>query len=42
MDLSRSFEQKNSHLSSSSSTINTDDDENQIKQFKWKLRINKK
>jgi hypothetical protein len=46
MDLSKSFDQKNSHLSSSSSTtINTDEDENnhdnKIKQFKWKLRINK-
>lgn len=45
MDLSKSFDQK---YSSSSSTINTDDDENnnnnnetKIKQFKWKLRINK-
>ena len=46
MDLSRSFDQKN-YQSSSSSTINTDDDNdnnqevNKIKQFKWKLRINK-
>lgn len=50
MDLSKSFDQKNSQLSSSSSTINTDDDDEnnqenkidkKIKQFKWKLRINK-
>lgn len=45
MDLSKSFDQKHS---SSSSTINTDDEnddntnnEKKIKQFKWKLRINK-
>lgn len=47
MDLSQSFDRNNASLSSSSSsTINTDDDDNdpmgsKIKQFKWKLRINK-
>jgi hypothetical protein len=42
MDLSKSFEQKNDH--SSSSTTDTDEDEkidNRIKQFKWKLKISK-
>jgi len=47
MDVPKSFDQKSSSSSSSSSTttINTDEDENiqknKIKQFKWKLRINK-
>jgi hypothetical protein len=50
MDLSKSFDQKlslpsSSSSSSSTTTINTDEDENiqknKIKQFKWKLRINK-
>lgn len=51
MDLSRSFDRKNSQSSSSSSsTINTDNEnedkqeikmDKKIKQFKWKLRINK-
>ena len=50
MDLSRSFDRKNSQ---SSSTLDTDDDDDdddereqihldsRIKQFKWKLRISK-
>ena len=50
MDFSRSFDQKHSRSSSSSSTINSDEEadekegskmEKRIKQFKWKLRINK-
>ena len=52
MDFSRSFDRKHSQSSSSSSTINSDEEEEEgekegskmekrIKQFKWKLRINK-
>lgn len=43
MDLSRSFDKKNSTSTSSSSTLDIDDEQpdSRIKQFKWKLRINK-
>ncbi|UJR26307.1 hypothetical protein I4U23_007645 [Adineta vaga] len=49
MDLSKSFDKKNYQSSSSSSSENSDEDEdhsrdkfdNQVKQFKWKLKISK-
>ncbi|CAF1150370.1 unnamed protein product [Adineta ricciae] len=47
IDLSKSFDKHNHALSSSSSTVNSDEDkspekiDNSIKQFKWKLKINK-